>query len=94
MTEFKPATPEIVPGSAPPALHPMHGPAPVEGTPPPGAPHVPHYGVPKRIITSRTTVGVPSTSPPPHLTPEKPAALPQAKKEYAWQKKRELGQRF
>jgi len=88
MTEFKPATPTAASAAPPPA----HGHAPVEETPPPGAPHVPHY--PKRIVTSRATVGTPSTAPPPHVNPAKPAALPPAKREYAWQKNRALGKRF
>ena len=93
MTAFKPATPQVVP--APEAAAPVttHGPPPVVGTPPPGAPHVPHY--PKRIGTSRPAlVGTPSTAPPPHLSPPQPKPLPQAKKEYAWQRNRALGKRF
>jgi hypothetical protein len=93
VTEFKPATPTVVTPEAP-ALHPVHGPAPTEGPPPPGAPHAPHFAV-RKVVTSRPgIIGAPSTSPPPHVNGPKPAALPQAKREYAWQKNRALGKRF
>lgn len=80
MTAFKPATPAIAPAPEAPAVQ----------------PHVPHYPreAVRRIVTSRTAIGVPSPGAPPHIIDRTAKPIPQVKKEYAWQKRRALGKRF